>query len=256
MMAYHDRMSLTWNAELYDTKHAFVTAYGADLLELLAAKPQERVLDLGCGTGDHVGALHARGVEAVGVDASPEMIERARAKFPDASFRVGDARSLEFTGAFDAVFSNAVLHWVPEADAVARSIAAALKPGGRFVAELGGAGNNANILSGVAAVRAARHLPPLSSPWYFPTIGQYASVLESAGLETRHAWLFDRPTPLEGDDGMANWLRMFGASLLRDMPDLDAMFRELEQHLRPTLHRDGRWYVDYRRLRIVAVKSS
>ncbi|WP_394822349.1 class I SAM-dependent methyltransferase [Pendulispora albinea] len=252
-------MGLVWNAELYDGKHAFVASYGADLFELLAAQPGERVLDLGCGTGDHVAALRARGIDALGVDASAEMLARARQKFPDHPahvFRVGDARSLDVAGEFDAVVSNAVLHWVPDADLAARSIHAALRPGGRFVAELGGSGNTATIGGGVEALRGARGLPPVRSPWYFPTVGQYAAVLERAGLEVRQAWLFDRPTQLEGDDGLATWVRMFGHHWLTDVPDVDAFLAELSHALRPALHRDGHWFADYRRLRVVAVKPS
>ncbi len=245
----------TWNAELYDAKHAFVASFGADLFELLAAQPGERVLDLGCGTGDHVSALRERGVQAEGVDQSPEMIARARKKFPGAPFEVADARALAFEGTFDAVVSNAVLHWVLPPEAAARSIAAALKPGGRFVAELGGAGNIAAIAGGLAALRTKRGLPNTAPSWYFPTVGQYASVLEGAGLEVRRAWLFDRPTRLEGEDGMANWVRMFASGVLADVPDFEAMLADLDALLRPRLHHDGAWYADYRRLRIVAFKT-
>ncbi|WP_394831030.1 methyltransferase domain-containing protein [Pendulispora rubella] len=247
-------MGLVWNAELYDAKHAFVAQYGADLFEVLAAKPGERVLDVGCGTGDHVALLSARGVAALGVDASPEMIERARAKYPEADLRVADVRSLGFEREFDAVVSNAVLHWVHEADAAAHSIAAALKAGGRFVAELGGAGNVAILVAGVQASRAHFGLPPARSPWYFPTVAQYAAVLERAGLEVREALLFDRPTKLEGDDGIATWVRMFGHGLLADVADADALLADASRRLAPQLHRDGHWFADYRRLRIVAVK--
>ncbi|WP_394841720.1 methyltransferase domain-containing protein [Pendulispora brunnea] len=249
-------MGLVWNAQLYDAKHAFVAQYGADLFEVLAAKPGERVLDVGCGTGDHVAELRARGVDAVGVDASPDMIARARAKYTDADLRVADARSLGFEGEFDAVVSNAALHWVHEADAAAQSIAAALKAGGRFVAELGGAGNVAILVAGVQASRAHIGLPPAPSPWYFPSVAQYAAVLEHAGLEVRQASLFDRPTKLEGDDGVANWVRMFGHAFLAGVADADAdaLLADVSQRLEPQLHRDGCWFADYRRLRIVAVK--
>jgi len=249
-------MTQVWNADLYDAKHAFIAAYGVDLLDLLAAKTGERVLDLGCGTGDHVHALRARGVDAVGVDASAEMIARALVKFPEATLRVADARSLGFAEEFDAVISNAVLHWVPEADAVAVSVAAALKPGGRLVAELGGAGNIATIAGGIDALRAARGLPPAPPLWYFPTVGQYAAVLERAGLEVRQASLFDRPTKLDGEQGLVTWVRMFGSSLLSGVTDAPGLLAELDRRLRPSLYRDGHWFADYRRLRVVAVKPA
>ncbi|MEY9212175.1 methyltransferase domain-containing protein [Thermobifida halotolerans] len=246
--------SQTWNAELYDSRHSFVAEYGTALLDLLDASPGERVLDAGCGTGDHVAELVRAGVCAVGVDASPEMVERAAARFPEIEVSVADLRDLSFREEFDAVLSNAVLHWVPEADRAAASLHAALRPGGRLVAELGGAGNISAIDSAVRALRAERGLPGPVSPWYFPTVAEYARVLESAGFEVRAAWLFDRPTRLTGPDGLADWVRMFAAHLLADVAAPDAFLAEVAERLRPTLYRDGSWWADYRRLRVVAVR--
>jgi trans-aconitate methyltransferase len=249
----------TWDAALYDRHHGFVASYGQDLLELLAALPGERVLDLGCGTGDHVALLRSRRVVADGVDASPEMIARAIDKYPDFPyFAVADARELGDLASdvgYDAVFSNAVLHWIPEPAKVAASVAAALKPGGRFVAEFGGSGNVGTIIRAAQAVRAEAGLPPAELPWYYPTIGEYAGVVEAAGLETRTAWLFDRPTVLDGTEGLANWVRMFATFLVEGLDDGD-FFHAMEDRVRGDLWRNGSWWADYRRLRLVAVKPS
>ena len=243
----------TWDPALYDGRHAFVTALGAGVLDQLAAQPGERVLDLGCGTGDHVAQLRSTGVDATGVDGSAAMIERARGKFPDLPLLVADARRLPYEAAFDAVVSNATLHWVRDAGAAAGSIARALRPGGRFVAEFGGAGNIATIADEATALRAELGYPPVESPWYFPTVGAYASLLEATGFEVTHAWLFDRPTPLTGDTGLSTWVRMFGHHLVAGVDDEDGFLDQLAVRLRPRLHRDGTWWADYRRLRIVAV---
>ncbi|GAA3385877.1 class I SAM-dependent methyltransferase [Cryptosporangium minutisporangium] len=244
----------TWDAALYDRHHGFVASYGQDLLELLAALPGERVLDLGCGTGDHVALLRSRRVVADGVDASAEMIARATDKYPDFPyFAVADARELTAEDHYDAVFSNAVLHWVPEPERVAASVARALRPGGRFVAEFGGAGNVGTIIRAAQEVRAEAGLPAAPLPWYYPTVGEYATVVEGAGLEVRSAWLFDRPTVLDGSAGLANWLRMF-ASFLLDGVDEATFLPALEDRVRDTLWRNGAWWADYRRLRLVAVK--
>jgi trans-aconitate methyltransferase len=244
----------TWDAALYDRHHGFVASYGQDLLELLAALPGERVLDLGCGTGDHVALLRSRRVVADGVDASAEMIARAVDKYPDFPyFAVADARELTAEASYDAVFSNAVLHWVPEPERVAASVARALRPGGRFVAEFGGAGNVGTIIGAAQAVRAEAGLPAAPLPWYYPAVGQYATVVEGAGLEVRSAWLFDRPTVLDGTAGLATWVRMF-ATFLLDGVDEAAFFPELEDRVRGALWRNGSWWADYRRLRLVAVK--
>jgi trans-aconitate methyltransferase len=241
---------------LYDTRHAFVAAYGEDVVRLLDAQSGEKILDVGCGTGDHVAALRARGVVATGLDASPDMVRRASAKYPGLPVEVGDVRQLAADASHDAVFSNAVLHWVPQADEAAAAIYGALRPGGRFIAEFGGSGNVAAIVDGVATVRERWGLAAASSPWYYPTVGEYAAVLERTGFEVRQAYLFDRPTRLDGDHGLTAWLRMFGEALLTAVSDRDAFLSDVEAVLRPRLWRDGTWWADYRRLRVQAVKTS
>ena len=136
----------------------------------------------------------------MGIDASTEMIAQARANFPQLDFRAGDATSFQLTDPVDAVFSNAVLHWVKDQAGALRCIHCALKPGGRFVAELGGKGNIETIVSAAGA-----------NPWYFPGIADYSTMLETQGLEVRFATLFDRPTRIEGENGLKDWLEMFGA---------------------------------------------
>jgi trans-aconitate methyltransferase len=182
------------------------------------------------------------------------MIAEARRNYPGLAFEVADARELTYEDRFDAVFSNAVLHWIPEADAVVRSVARALKPGGRFVAEFGGKGNiqvlEGALIEAVAAVTGVR----VESPWFFPSIAEYAGLLEAHGLEVGFATLFDRPTPLEGDNGLRHWVEMFGGPFLeRIPPDLrESYFRQVEDRLRPVLRKDGVWTADYRRIRVLA----
>ncbi|HVX11383.1 MAG TPA: class I SAM-dependent methyltransferase [Pirellulales bacterium] len=248
-----------WDAALYDNRHAFVHRYGADLLDLLQPQSGQRVLDLGCGTGHLTAAIAERGAAVVGIDASAEMIDQARRNFPAIEFHVADAREYRSQEPFDAVFSNAALHWVKPAEAAVQTVAAALKPGGRFVAEFGGHGNVRYILAELhAAVSLVTGTNPGDfNPWYFPSVGEYAGLLERAGLEVRYAFLFDRPTPLdEGEAGMANWLAMFGQPCLMTVPaDLrPAVITAAIERMRPRLWNAGGWTADYRRLRIVAVK--
>jgi trans-aconitate methyltransferase len=247
-----------WDAALYDGRHAFVYEYGRELAALLDPKPGERILDLGCGTGHLTRSIADAGADVVGVDASAEMIERARREHPGLTFVEADARAFALAPAFDAIFSNAVLHWIVPPEAVAARVAAHLRPGGRFVAELGGSGNVAAILAALGT--ASRELAGrgVVNPWYFPTVGAYAAVLEGAGLEVRFAVLFDRPTRLEnGEQGFAAWVSMFAAG--SGLNELDEQRRETvvaraAELLRPALFRDGAWYADYRRLRVVAVR--
>ncbi|WP_254534529.1 methyltransferase domain-containing protein [Halomarina litorea] len=248
-----------WDADLYESSHGFVHEASADLVDHLDPREDERVLDVGCGTGHLTRRIADRCSLAVGVDRDPAMLARARAEYPSLSLLRGDARALPVSG-FDAVFSNAALHWVPEADAgrVAQSVARALAPGGRFVAELGGTGNVAALVSAIEGnVEAAGH-DPGPNPWYFPSVGEYAGVLEGAGFEVRLARLFDRPTPLSGEAGLREWVEMFGGSLLAPVPESDreSVLDGVEDRLRDDHYRDGEWVADYRRLRVVAVRPS
>jgi SAM-dependent methyltransferase len=245
-----------WDAARYQDKHSFVWRFGANLLELLDPRRGERILDVGCGTGQLTAEIARHGTQVVGLDNSAEMLADARKNFPELAFVLGDASQFDFPEPFDAVFSNAVLHWVKNPDGAAASIARALRPGGRFVAEFGGKGNIATVQAALRAVLGAS--ADEQSPWFYPSIGEYSAILERHGLEVRNASLFDRPTPLDGEDGLDQWLRMFGQTYLRQFPPDRAndIVHRLIEDLRPALYRDHIWTVDYRRLRVVAVRTT
>ena len=267
-----------WNAAEYDAKHAFVYEKAKGLVDLLAPKACERILDLGCGTGTLTAEIAARGADVLGVDRSEEMIAQARKKFPALRFEVMDARQLRFKpdgaveasrvppidrvndAGFEAVFSNAVLHWIPEADEVVAAVARVLKPGGRFVAELGGKGNIQKLVAGFHRALAALEIRPPDEvgPWFYPGVAEYAGILEKHGLEVREASLFDRPTVLEeGERGLETWIRVFRKTFVEKMGEENASrwIREVERQCRGELFRDGSWVLDYRRLRIAAWKA-
>ncbi|WP_049936458.1 class I SAM-dependent methyltransferase [Haloplanus natans] len=243
-----------WDTTAYDDRHAFVFEHGRGVVDLLDVRPGERVLDLGCGTEHLTHEIADAGAEVVGLDSSKEMIETARETYPEVRFVRADAREFAFEEPFDAVFSNAALHWIPEQDAVLAAITDALKSGGRFVAELGGTGNLDAIISAVRTAPAQRGYD-IENPWYFPSVGEYATKLESHGFEVRYATLFDRPTELEeGTDGLASWLDMFGHSLFESIPgaDREGIVADAERELRDEQFEDGQRIADYRRLQIVA----
>jgi trans-aconitate methyltransferase len=246
----------TWDTELYESRHSFVWQYGEGLIDMLAAKPGERILDLGCGTGQLTAKIADAGASVLGLDASPDMIGQARQNYPRLPFKLEDAAAMKFESEFDAVFSNAALHWMLDAAAVARNIARALKPGGRFVAELGGHGNIGQIVSSIEKTIEEHTGAVPARRTFFPSIPEYTSLLEAAGLEVELAHLYDRPTPLEGETGMENWIRLFKWYYFESLPTAQrtAILAEVVAALRPKLYRGGVWFADYRRLRVMAVK--
>jgi trans-aconitate methyltransferase len=250
-----------WDAALYQGRHGFVWEYGEELLNLLSPQPGEYILDLGCGTGQLTQQIALTGAEVMGIDGAPTMIEQAKQNYPHLEFAVADARDFQVEQPFDAVFSNAVLHWILEPAAVIGCIHQALKPGGRFVAEFGGKGNIGAIASSLYSVlsQIGCTSPERLSPWYFPSIGEYTNRLEHQGFDVTYAVLFDRPTPLEdGEAGMANWLRMFASRFLDTLSveQQTQVIQAVEQRLKPTQYQERTWIADYRRLRVVAIKTS
>lgn len=247
-----------WNPALYVQRHSFVYDLGQELVEMIDAQPGERILDIGCGTGQLTAQLAERGADVLGIDLSPAMIDAARQAHPEIDFQVADVSTLEISRSFDAVFSNATLHWVTHERDAARNMADALKPGGRFVVEFGGSGN-------VKVIRAAiyRALEELEltrdrfdNPWFNPTIAEYAEILASVGLEVTFAHLFQRPTQLEGEDGLHSWIEMFARPYFVDLePEIiSKVIKEAVEIAHDDLFIKGNWLADYVRLRVAAVK--
>jgi trans-aconitate 2-methyltransferase len=249
-----------WNATLYENKHSFVWQYGTDLIDLLSPRTGEKILDLGCGTGQLTDIIAATGAEVVGIDRSPAMIAKAKENYPDIQFLVADGANFSFPEPFDAIFSNAALHWIKPPEAAIACIWQALKADGRFIAEFGGKGNVEQIIAAIdlALNKSGCQLQSELNPWYFPSIGEYATLLEQQGFEVTHANLLARPTKLAGGEmGLRNWLEMFASSLLSIVSpstQIDIM-TEIEEQLRSILYRDGSWVADYKRIRVVATKK-
>jgi len=241
-----------WSAERYAVTAHFVPAFGAPVVEMLDPQPGERILDLGCGDGVLTEKIGAIGATVVAVDAAPDMVAAAKARGLDA--RVIPGQSLAFEGEFDAVFSNAALHWMRPQEAVLDGVSRALKPRGRFVAEMGGHNNTAAILTAVRAVLARRGIEALSlSPWYFPSAGAYQKKLEAAGFAVEEIAIIPRPTPI--DAGLDAWLEAFAEDFLNPLPpdDRRAARQEICDLLQPILRDEtGLWIADYVRLRFRA----
>ncbi|MDQ0195704.1 class I SAM-dependent methyltransferase [Paenibacillus wynnii] len=251
-------MKQRWNSGDYDSDMAFVSQFGESLMDLLNPSPGERIMDWGCGTGDLAAAIAARGTNVTGIDASAEMIHTARSKYPQITFVEADGQSYVSEAPVDAIFSNAALHWLLDKNGTASSISSSLRTNGRFIAEFGGQGNIDSIVNTLPrAFTAAGCLDKLQLPWYFPTIGEYTTLLEKHGLTVQLALCFDRPTPLEaGEQGFARWMNTFANGILSVLTpsEREEVIEYMVKELKPSLYQKERWVMDYRRIRIAAYK--
>lgn len=241
----------SWTSEIYRRNAGYVPALGGAVLALLNPQPGEHVLDVGCGEGSLTEKIVNAGATVVGIDASPDMVAAARARGLDA--RLGDAEHLPFDGEFDAVFSNAALHWVRDHDAMLDGVRRALKAGGRFVAEFGGHGNIAAIQTAIRAVL-GRHGWDTSIRRYYATESEYAARLAAHGFSVAQIALIPRPTPLP--TGIRGWLETFEHATIGRMPESDreCFLREVEDLLKPEVcDSKGNWTAHYIRLRFVAL---
>ncbi|MCY4529644.1 MAG: methyltransferase domain-containing protein [Chloroflexi bacterium] len=249
-----------WDASRYDSAHSFVWERGRGVVELLDPQPGERILDLGCGTGHLTAQIAESGAEVVGIDSSDDMVRVASENYPSIRFEVADARSLPFENEFDAVFSNAVLHWVRPPEAVVDSVRRALRPAGRFVAEFGGENNIRTIMTAVGEALDALEQDGTEvyrPDKYFPPLDEYVSLLASRDFRVAYSDHFERPTPLDGgEEGMRKWLRMFGWDYLSTLTPSQRkqVVAHVEKATRSTLYAEGTWTADYWRIRFEAFK--
>ena len=245
-----------WNAEEYKKSFSFVPAYGRQLIELIEGE-NLKILDLGCGNGALTNELAERGHDVTGLDSSRSQLALARKTYPGLRFIEADATNFSTDEKFDCVFSNAALHWIDEEfqPRMLDCVSACLKEGGQFVFEMGGYGNNELIhgeLERQFTLRGLRY----KRPFFFPTVTRYAGMLEEAGLAVTFAKLFPRPTPLEGKDGLTEWMKMFVRAPFEGLAEdiADDIRRRTAEVLKEKLYHDGIWYSDYVRLRMRAVK--
>ena len=247
-----------WDSNLYDKKHSYVFKYGEDVVKLLSPKSNENILDLGCGTGHLTKLISKSGAKVIGIDSSEEMIKQARQMYPELKFQNKDAVNFSFKNKFDAIFSNAVLHWIPQKEKVIDCVSKALKHGGRFVAEFGGKNNIQNVRAAITRILIANGFSQNVNriKWYFPSIAEYSSLLEKYDFDVKYATHFDRNTFLYQGVDITSWLEMFGKEFFIgiDAKKKIELQKKIERILKPTNFVKGKWFVDYKRIRIKAVK--
>lgn len=250
-------MNIQWNTEEYEDKFQFVHKYGEGVTQLIDAKADAFVVDLGCGNGALSKILTEKGYRVLGIDASTDMIETAKKIYPDIKFQVADATEFQLQEKADVIFSNAVFHWI-DADRQEKligNISNQLMQGGQLICEFGGKGCGEAVHETLEQNFAKRGMK-YPRTFYFPTIGEYAPILEKYGFRVEYAVLFDRPTEQKTENGLEDWIRMFVKEpfINLDVELKNEIIQETVKDLRHKLYIDGKWYVDYVRIRIKAKK--
>ncbi|MCC8097020.1 MAG: class I SAM-dependent methyltransferase [Eubacterium sp.] len=249
-------MNIKWNAAEYKAGFSFVHKYGEDLLELFSLPEGSYVCDLGCGQGELTSKLREKGYKTIGVDASEDMLKAAAEAYPDIDFKYGNALDFKLPQKADGIFSNAVFHWIDKnlQEQLVKNIADNLRDGGELVCEFGGKGCAEKVHSTLAKIFKKRGME-YKFEFYFPTIGEYAQLLEKYVLKVVYASLFDRPTPQP--QGLSGWIEMFDKKPFEGIcqETKREIINEAEKALKPLLYSEGIWYIDYVRIRIKAIKS-
>lgn len=252
-------MNIKWNACDYKENFAFVHQYGEDVLNLISAKEGALVVDLGCGNGALSKKLLDRGYRVLGIDASEEMLNIARSQYPEIEFQQGDAVEFNLASKADVIFSNAVLHWIDadKQERMIQNICGQLKTGGQFVCEFGGKGCAERIHSTLEKYF-VKHGLTYRRTFFFPSIGDYAPILERCGFRVEYATLFDRPTEQKTANGLADWIHMFVKAPFEGVERTAAeeIIAQTVEELKGELYRDGKWYVDYVRIRFQVRKTA
>ena len=244
-----------WNAKEYQDSFRFVSNYGKGVLDLLDVEPNMRILDVGCGNGLLTKELCLKGAVVTGVDASEDMLLLAKENAPQAKFMEKDASRLDFYEEFDAVFSNAVFHWIWDQDGLLEGVARALKPGGQLVCEFGGKGCGETVHRTLKELFEERG-KVYRNPFYFPSLGEYTPLIEAHGLLVEYGALFPRITPLSQGNTASDWIRMFVTEPFAKLSsqETEEIIQEADKRLEPVLKQGDTWIIDYVRIRLKARK--
>lgn len=251
-------MNIKWDANKYSSDFSFVHQYGNSLINLIDGDDCGKVLDLGCGNGALSKVMHDKGYHVIGIDASKDLLDIAKKNYPDIQFIKADATNFSLKEPIDIVFSNAVFHWINKEHQqdMLKCVQEVLKENGQFVFEFGGYGNN-RLIHRALEETFSKHKYIYEMPFYFPTISEYATLLENTGFRVTYAVLFDRMTELKGENGLKDWINMFVKtpfSVVKNEDEKNMIIDEAVSDLKESLYKDGKWYADYVRIRMKAIR--
>lgn len=251
-------MADVWNPNLYKSNHSFVYNYGKALLELLDPQAHDEILDIGCGTGELTNEIFKKTKLVTAVDASDKMISEAKKTYPEINFIKMNALEMEYKNKFDKVFSNAVFHWIFDQEKFLENIYTSLKSDGKLVVEMGGQNNAQTILNALktALINHGYIENSQKQVTFFPSVGEYTSLLEKTGFTVRYVLYFDRDTELTGKDGLKTFVTMFYSPFFENIDEniKNEILDEVQFNCKDSLFRNGKWYADYKRLRFIAEK--
>ena len=251
-------MNIKWDSNNYKNNFSFVPKYGEDVMNLITKPKGSFVIDLGCGNGTLTKKLNDLGYDTIGVDASTDMIELAKKTYSDLNFIISDALSFKLEKNADVVFSNAVFHWIDKCnqDKLIKNIYDNLNDDGELVCEFGGFGCAEKIHSTLEKEFKKRCLK-YPRVFYFPTIGEYSNILERNGFLVEFANLFSRPTQMNSKNGVVDWINMFVTKPFEGITETlqNEIKYSAQEALKDELFIDGKWYIDYVRIRIRARKK-
>ncbi|MGN1202756.1 MAG: class I SAM-dependent methyltransferase [Eubacterium sp.] len=248
-------MNNNWNSDNYTDNFQFVYKYGEDLIDFLTVPKGSFVVDLGCGNGALTQKLQEKGFQTLGIDASASMLEKASETYPMLDFRLDDACNFKLKEKADAIFSNAVFHWIDNHNKLVKNISDNLKAGGELVFEFGGKGNGDTVHNALEKAFKNNGLE-YKNKSNFRSIGEFAPILEKYGFKVEYAVLFDRPTEQIGENGLENWINMFIGSAFEGIDEAikEKIITQTVGICKPKLYINGKWYVDYVRIRMKAIK--
>ncbi|MFS3930297.1 class I SAM-dependent methyltransferase [Priestia flexa] len=242
------------------SQSSFISSFGGNVMNVLSPQAGENILEIGSGNGYMANQLSSLGVNITGIDSSENMVEQSQHHYPHLQFMHVNALDLDYEDQFDAVFSKNTLHLIHPPSVVIKNIYRALRLQGRFVTEFNGKNHLYPVFNEVMRQLAVFNIisSDFSLPFYFPSIGEYTSLLEQHEFHVQSAIYFTHPLVLQHEDGLRNWLDTHASSLFKNITaeTKQIIFNRVEDRLQETFFKHDEWYLPAASIRVQAVKIS